>query len=198
MRLLVCGGVLLSALVFLLDAGRLLIVRRPLEPDAIISLGSHEWERLPVTAALARQYPDSLVILTTPDKITPYNCDDCSNRVARMRRMGIDDRRIRVVQLTQHGTFGEAAACRELIQAAGARHVMLVTSPYHTRRALAVFRQALPANVRLGIQPATETSPSHPGTWWLTPYGRWYVSYEWAATVYYAFRYRVFAFPLRA
>jgi uncharacterized SAM-binding protein YcdF (DUF218 family) len=197
-RLLVFGGLLLAAVAFLLAAGHLLIVRRPIEPDAIVALGSHEWERLPVAAALARRHPASLVILTTPDKITPYNCDDCPNRVARMRRMGVDERRIRVVQLTQHGTFGEAAACRALIQAEGLHHVLLVTSPYHTRRALAVFRQALPADVRLGVEPATETSPSHPGAWWTTPYDRWYVSYEWAATVYYAFRYRVFAFPATA
>jgi uncharacterized SAM-binding protein YcdF (DUF218 family) len=189
--------VLLAALAFLFEAGQLLIVRRTLEPDAIISLGSHEWERMPVAARLARQYPMSLVILTTPDKITPYNCDDCPNRVARMRRMGVDERRIRVVQITQHGTFGEAAACRTLIEAQGVHNVLLVTSPYHTRRALAVFRQALAADVHLGIEPASDTSPSHPRAWWTTPYDRWYVSYEWAATVYYAARYRVFAFPAR-
>lgn len=191
------GGALLFAVIVLLAAGELLIVRQPLRPDAIIALGSHEWERLPVAAKLAREYPSSLVILTTPDKITPYNCDDCPNRVTRMRRMGVDERRIRVVQLTAHGTFGEAAACSRLIQAEGLHNVLLVTSPYHTRRALAVFRKALASDVHLGVEPATETSPSRPGTWWTTPYGRWYVSYEWAATVYYAIRYGVFAFPAR-
>ena len=196
-RLLILCGVALAALAFLLDAGRLLVVRRPLpDPEAIISLGSHEWERLPVAAKLARQYPSSLVVLTIPDKITKYNCDDCPNRVARMQRMGVDEHRIRVVQLTQHGTFGEAVACRELLRRAGVHRVLIVTSIYHTRRALAVFRHELEtAAMRVGVEPATETSPSHPGSWWTTPYGRWYVSYEWAATVYYAARYRVVSFP---
>jgi uncharacterized SAM-binding protein YcdF (DUF218 family) len=189
---------LIAAALFVFAAGELLIIRRPLQPDAIIALGSHEWERLPVAAKLAREYPSSLVILTTPDKITPYNCDDCPNRVARMRRMGVDERRIRVVQLTAHGTFGEAAACSRLIHSEGVHNVLLVTSPYHTRRALAVFRQAFAPDVHLGVEPATETSPSDPRTWWSTPYGRWYVSYEWAATIYYAVRYRVFSFPARA
>ena len=46
-------------------AGSALVVSEPLaSPDAIVSLASHEWERLPAAAALARQYPEALVVLT--------------------------------------------------------------------------------------------------------------------------------------
>ena len=71
---------------------------------------------------------------------------------------------------------------------------MIVTTPYHTRRALAVFRSVFDGSgVEIGMAPASE-SPARPGRWWTTPYDRWYVAYEWAAIVYYAVKYRVLSY----
>ena len=181
---------------FLWRAGELLVISRPLpSPDVIVSLGSHEWERLPLSAALARRSPRSIVVLTLPQTITKYNCDDCPGRVARLGRMGVAAERVRVLPLHGGGTHGEAEAVRDLVKANGLHRIVVVTSPYHTRRALAVFRKVFEGtDAELGVEPATATSEARPGAWWSTPYDRWYVAYEWAAVVYYAFRYRVFSF----
>ena len=125
-------------------AGRLLVVAIPVgEADAIVSLASHEWERLPAAAAAAARFPKALVILTLPTRVTIRNCHDCPNRVARLVRAGVAADRIRVLPLTAEGTLGEARACAEFTRRAGLRSVLVVTSAYHTRRALAVFRHEL-------------------------------------------------------
>jgi uncharacterized SAM-binding protein YcdF (DUF218 family) len=173
-------------------AGSLLIVREPLaDPDAIVSLASHEWERLPEAIELARAYPRSLLILTQPDAVTEFNCHDCSHRVELLVRNGIRADRIKVLPIANPGTHGEAVACRTFVEMEHITRVLIVTSPYHTRRSLAVFRTVFAGTaVQLGIAPASR-SPARPNQWWASPYDRWYVRYEWAATAFYAVRYGV-------
>ena len=182
--------------VFTWQAGRLLVVRGPSRPpDAIISLASHEWERLPESAALARKYRDSLVILTLPQEVTRHRCHDCANRVRHLERMGVKPSRVRVLPLNQPGTFGEAVACRDFVRQTNVKRVTIVTSPYHTRRALAVFSKLFDGiGVEVTVQPSTATSPAQPDRWWTDPYDRWYVAYEWAAIAFYTVRYRVISF----
>ena len=69
---LVLGAAALAALVWIaiLHAGTALVVEEPLaSPDAIISLASHEWERLPETIRLAHRHPGAQVLLTLPPEI---------------------------------------------------------------------------------------------------------------------------------
>jgi uncharacterized SAM-binding protein YcdF (DUF218 family) len=185
--------VLLAGIVAARHAGTLLVVSQPLpHPDAIISLASHEWERLPETAALAARYPDARVLLTLPQRISQLNCHDCGGRVARLARMGVGADRIEILPLSAPGTYGEALACRTFAMQTHLRALLVVTSPYHTRRALATFNDVLDdAGVQVGIQAASATSPADPARWWRAPYDRWYVAYEWLAMIYYATRYGV-------
>ena len=189
--------VVLSALAIVGVCGRYggssLVVERPVEsPDLIVALASHEWERLPEAARLAARYSTSRLVLTLPAAISELNCHDCGNRVARLVRMGIDVRRITVVPLVASGTYGEALAVHRFAAGVPARKLLIVTSPYHTRRALATFRTVFrDTAAEIGVAPAPD-SPADPRHWWRTPYDRWYVRYEWLATVYYALRYGVF------
>jgi uncharacterized SAM-binding protein YcdF (DUF218 family) len=178
-------------------AGTALIVSAPLSsPDAIVSLASHEWERLPEAAAQAKRYPRAVVVLTVPQVVSEVNCHDCSHRVDRLVHAGVDLSRIRMVPLTQGGTYGEAVATRAFIRDHHLGAVLVVTSPYHTRRSLATFRKALEATgASVGVAPAIATSPAQPLRWWAAAYDRAYVRYEWAAVVYYRLRYGV---PLAA
>ena len=168
-------------------AGSELVVSSPVpSPDAIVSLASHEWERLPATVELARRYPHALVLLTLPRSVNQFNCHDCAHRVERLTRAGIEAGRIRILPLTLGGTYGEAVATRNFVTEQHLSSVLVVTSPYHTRRSLATFRQALSAPfVRVGVWPASETSPAQPDRWWAAAYDRAYVRYEWAAILYY-------------
>jgi uncharacterized SAM-binding protein YcdF (DUF218 family) len=174
-------------------AGEMLVVRILVEPpDAILSLASHEWERLPATAELATQFPQSLVLLTLPARITDVSCHDCANRPERLVAAGVARDRIRVLVTTQQGTFGEALAASGYVRAMNLRRLLVVTSPYHTRRTLAVFRTVLAdVPVAVGVFPASAHSPARPARWWHAPYDRWYVTYEWSALVYYALKYGI-------
>jgi uncharacterized SAM-binding protein YcdF (DUF218 family) len=174
-------------------AGRWLVVSVPIDrPDAIVSLASHEWERLPAAAQQAQRFPDAVVVLTLPEIVNPYNCHDCANRGHRLELAGVVPSRVRVVPLTDPGTHGEAVAVRRLVETAGLHRVLVVTSPYHTRRSLAVFRDALdPLGVTVGIVPAISAPPAMPAWWWTAPVDRGYVLYELAAVIYYAGKYGV-------
>ena len=181
------------AAVWVSIAGRVLVLSLPIgTPDAIVSLGSHEWERLPEAADAAARYPSALVVLTQPREITVYNCHDCAHRVDRLVAAGVAASRVRMLALTNDTTRGEADACRRFAAQTAIRRVLLVTSPYHTRRALAVFRDALAGTgVEVGVEPATAYAKARPALWFMTAEDRWYVAYEWAALFYYGVRYGI-------
>jgi uncharacterized SAM-binding protein YcdF (DUF218 family) len=197
LRAVLAVGLLLAIGVGARSAGALLVVTRPLErPDAIVSLASHEWERLPATAEFARANPDALVVLTLPQPATIYNCHDCGNRLARLQRLGVGPDQVRIIPLTAPGTYGEALAALAFARRTPIHRLLIVTTPYHTRRSLAAFRSVFAGtHVEIGIEPASDSSPARPDRWWATPYDRAYVAYEWAAAVYYAFRYGVAFWP---
>jgi uncharacterized SAM-binding protein YcdF (DUF218 family) len=175
------------------DAGPALVVQVPVtNPDVIVSLASHEWERLPTTARLAAEHPDAVVLLTEPGDVTEFNCHDCANRVNRLRLLGVPDKRVRLVALTDPGTYGEAVAALGYARSAGLRRLVVVTSPYHTRRSLGVFHKVFHGtDVEIGIEPASADSVARPARWWFGGYDRAYVAYEWAAIAYYAWKYGV-------
>jgi uncharacterized SAM-binding protein YcdF (DUF218 family) len=190
------GLALAIALVLLLPtawAGGALVVEVPLsDPDAILSLASHEWERLPRTAALAASFPRARVILTDPSLMTEANCHDCANRGRRLVRLGVDASRIVHLPVLAAGTHGEALAALGYTRANEIKRLVIVTSPYHTRRSLATFRAVFDGSgVVLGIQPASVTPAIRPAFWWLQGYDRAYVPYEWAAVLYYRWQYGI-------
>jgi uncharacterized SAM-binding protein YcdF (DUF218 family) len=68
-------------------------------------------------------------------------------------------------------TYQEAVAIRQLAQQRGWCSLIVVTDPYHTRRARAIFRQVLAGT---GIAVAMRPAPAHgyrPDAWWESPTG---------------------------
>jgi uncharacterized SAM-binding protein YcdF (DUF218 family) len=174
------------------DAGTALLVNVELDrPDAIVSLASHEWERLPAAAALALKNPSAKVLLTVPIAANPFNCHDCYHRIDRLVAAGVDEDRIVILPHRVFRTRDEAEAVREWAGSHGLRSVMVVTSAYHTRRALDTFWNMLAGTgIAVGVYPAG-LSDVEPGRWWRHKYDRWYVGYEWRARVYYLIRFGV-------
>lgn len=166
--------------VVIIPVGPWLIQEAPLEsPDAILSLGSHEHERFPETAAQARRWPSAQVLITEPREVSPYNCDACGERVEWLISLGIERSRISVLAPAVENTRDELGRAAEWMRSRGARRLLVVTSPYHTRRVL-----ALAASQDHGILTGVVASPSPetlPRPWWRHKYGRWYVTYEVAA-----------------
>lgn len=164
-------------------------------PDLIVSLASHEWERLPRAAEIARDHPASTVILTVPEIVSEMNCHLCGQRVDMLAELGVRRDRIAVLSQRVRNTYDEAAAVRGAARTRGAHRVAIVTSPYHTRRAFAAFRAAFrDSGIAVDVYPALASSPAVPERWWASPYDRSYVVYEWAANLYYRVR---FGIPLR-
>jgi len=192
-RHVIAAAALLGSLWIVDAAGPALVVTAGVpEPDAIVMLASHEWERLPAAAALARTHARAQVILTVPESPTYWNCFRCPERVDWLEREGIDRRRI--VELSgSRNTYTEARVVAAHAAAEGLRRILVVTSPYHTRRALAAFRAAFGATaVEVGVSPAS--SAATPDWWWLHDVDRAYVAYEWAALASYAVRHRMSPF----
>ena len=176
------------------NAGTGLVVSRDIgQPDAIVMLASHEWERLPAAAAVARQYPESRVILTVPITVTKWNCSQCPERPAQFAAQGVSaDRIVELAGDPAANTYGEAQSVSRWVRTHPIKKLLVVTSPYHTRRALNVFEQAVGSlGVEVGVLPATQFSPAKPQRWWLGVYDRGYVPYEWAGIIYYRFKYNV-------
>jgi uncharacterized SAM-binding protein YcdF (DUF218 family) len=70
--------------------------------------------------------------------------------------------------------------------------LVIVTSPYHGRRALATFEHHFrAAGLQTTIGLAAPTRGINPARWWVRRYDRDYVAYEWTAIVYYAVWYGV-------
>jgi len=182
---------LVAALAALWPLGPALVVRRTVaRPDAILSLASHEWERLPLAARLAAASPDALVLLTVPGTVTDFNCDDCPHRLDRLRELGVAPGRVRELRASHPGTYGEALAVAAFAGQAGIRSIVVCTSSYHTRRSLAVFRKVFEGTgIDVGVEPAAITPQPDRGK--LSRYPPLYVAYEWSAIVYYWWRYGV-------
>jgi uncharacterized SAM-binding protein YcdF (DUF218 family) len=162
--------------------GPWLIREQALEtPDAILVLGSHESERLPHVAMLARRWHDATVLLTQPVVVTPFNCQDCANRAATLGRAGVDPKRVRVLPHRVRNTFDELAAARDWLQASKATRLLVVTSPYHTRRVGGLAAAVLP-DVAVGVS-ACPVPDGLAWPWWRRRYDRRYVIYELGALV---------------
>jgi uncharacterized SAM-binding protein YcdF (DUF218 family) len=189
----VACGVLVVALLLVPSAGVALVATREVgHPQVIVSLASHEWERLPSAALLAMKNPDAIVLLTQPAVPSAENCNRCSDRVGWLTWLGVEPARIALAPGRVTNTYDEAIVVRNYCQRHGTRRVLVVTSPYHTRRALATFDSVLaPSNTMVGVYPAWTNSLAQPRQWWSTEYDRWYVRYEWSALLWYALRHQV-------
>lgn len=174
-------------------AGTALIVTRELpSPDALIGLASHEWERLPELARLAREHPTAVVLLTAPVHVTDDNCHRCGERIGWLASLGVNPSRVVVLPRRGRNTYEEALAALDYCRSRPVRDLTIVTSLYHTRRALTTFASVFAhTHVALGVAPATPIPGGRVDHWWLRAYDRWYVRYEWAALGWYAVRHRV-------
>jgi uncharacterized SAM-binding protein YcdF (DUF218 family) len=194
--LILAGLILAAGLAALSQAGTVLIVERPVvQPNVIVMLASHEWERIPAVAALARESPSSMVLLTVPKTITEYNCQKCPFRADWLESQGVDPTHIQILPDRAANTRDEALAVLAYSRQIPVERLAVVTSPYHTRRSLGIFEQVFAGTgVQIGIYPASASSPAVPNRWWWNHYDRGYVFYEWAALAYYRMKYGV---PMR-
>ncbi len=149
--------------------GEFLIVADPLQPaDAVVPLAG-ERERVVYAAEVFRQGHASWFVATD----MPHQVPGIRDTYAQLVRQeavwrGVPADRILTVSATAQTTYQEAVALRQLSLERGWRILILVTSPYHTRRARLAFRDAFrDTGVTIIVRPVNPHWYA-PETWWRT------------------------------
>ncbi len=108
-----------------------------------------------------------------------------------LRRAGVPAERIEVLPSAVHSTREEAMLLGEYAAAHQIHSVLLVTSAYHSRRALWTMRRVLRGGgVEIGLSaPAPGRQTPSPMTWWWHPSGWRIVAGEYLKLAYYRLRY---------
>jgi len=144
-------GLMVSAM-FLLQSWLLagLTVHKPLaQSDAIVLLAGNHKERAPAAAMLYRDSYAPLVILTNDGTFsswsTKYNRNLYQVEWAEEELITLGVPRDRIAKLPFYGssTMFDALAVKRYLFKSGLKKIIVVTSDYHTRRALWTFRHAL-------------------------------------------------------
>lgn len=90
-----------------------------------------------------------------------------------------------LLQNKSRSTIDDARFSLPIMQKRNFKSVILVTSPYHTRRAAGVFRKMLgPAGIRVMVIP-TDKSDFNPDRWWTRHEDTAYVVWEYVSLVLY-------------
>jgi uncharacterized SAM-binding protein YcdF (DUF218 family) len=177
-------------------AARALIVNVDLpQADAIVVLsGSSTYiERTHRAAELYNQGRAPLVVLTddntrggwsSAQQRNPYFVERAHEELV---KLGVPPGQIRVAPGVADGTSAEALIIKDYAAAHGLRSMLVVTSAYHSRRALRTLRQALAGT---GTTAGITTAPTGwqtpaPALWWLHAEGWRSVGGEWVKLIYY-------------
>lgn len=181
-------------------AAKALIVSSDLPAaDAVVVLaGSSTYlERTQVAAKLFFEGRSPNIILTNDGQRGSWSRERELNplfverAVADLQRRGVPSDRIKVIPGTAHSTHEEAMQLRHYAIDNQLRSILLVATPYQTRRARWDFNRVFRGtSVVIGIvaAPPGEQSPG-PATWWLYPLGWKLVPGEYVKLVYYVLRY---------
>ena len=181
-------------------AARCLIVNAPLEhADGIVMLsGSSTFvERADLVAKIYRSGVAKKIILTNDNRQGGWLSSEQRNPFfyerARweLERLGVPAENIEVIGPNVSSTQEEALALRDYVKAKGLHSIVVVTSGYHSRRALQTFHRVLDnSGVEVGlvaVPPGWQTPK--PSVWWLSVRGWLTVPNEYLKMIYYWIQY---------
>ena len=182
-------------------AAKLLITEAPLEKaDAIVVLGgsANYRERAREAARLLREGRSKLILLTNDNQRGPWSSVEQRNlyfyerSLEELHNSGVPDQSVDVLMNEVSGTHEEAELVKRYAIDQGLRSVLIVTSAYHSRRALWTFSLVFrDTGIEVGLMPASPgTDSPRPATWWLTARGWRLVPTEYVKMIYYVVKYR--------
>ena len=178
----------------------LLIVKSEMaSADAIVVLsGSSTYlERADWAAKLYREGRAPVIILTNDSLISGWDRVEERNpffyelAARELIRRGVPESKIQVVSNVALGTYEESVGLRDYATAHNLKRLLVVTSAYHSRRALWSMRHACEGSgIEIGIDspPPGWQTPS-PSTWWFHRWGWKVVAGEYGKIIYYRMRY---------
>lgn len=175
-----------------------LIVEKPLErADAILILGgsSTYLERTKKAAEAYKKGVAPKIFLTDDGLQGGWNKQEQRNPFfaelarAELIKQGVAEDAIEILPGIVEGTQDEAILLEKTARERNLKSVLLVTSPYHTRRARWTFEKVLQNNndfVEIGIEsPSSGLQSPNPSYWWFSARGWNFVAGEYLKTVYY-------------
>ncbi len=177
-----------------------LIVRAPVErADAIVVLsGSAAYkERTRQAARLYAAGRAPRIVLTNDNQMGGWSSSEQRNLFFYERArnnlidLGVPAKSIEVLPEPVSSTYDEAALVQAYTKSNAWQSLLIVTSPYHSRRALWTIRRVFQGTgVTIGLEPVPVGDQS-PGTWtwWLHLRGWKAVPLEYAKMVYYRWRF---------
>jgi len=195
-KILYVSLLLISLWFILWLAARLLIVNDPVErADVIVVLSGSSTliERTHLAAELYAQHRSPTILLTNDNRQGGWSAAQQRNPYfyerarSELTRLGVPDDRIEVIATPVHSTWEEALVLRDYVREHQLRTILLVTSGYHSRRALWTFKAVFHTeNVEVkidAVDPGIQT-PS-PSVWWLHLKGWQMVPGEYLKFAYY-------------
>jgi uncharacterized SAM-binding protein YcdF (DUF218 family) len=181
-------------------AAQLLIVKTELPvADAIVVLsGSSTYlERADWAARLYRERRAPVVILTDDKLISGWNGAEERNpyfyelAAKELQKRGVPAEKIRIVSQPALGTYYESLNVREYATSHKLKRLLIVTSAYHSRRALWSMRRACEGTgMEIGVDgPSPGWQTPSAWTWWMHRWGWKVVAGEYLKMTYYWVRY---------
>ena len=178
---------------------RALIVSAPLErADAIVVLSGSSTlaERTQHAAQLYSQNRSQRILLTTDNQQGGWSRTEQRNpyfheiAINELTRSGVPAQNIEVITPPVDSTWDEAMLVTEYAKKQKLGSILIVTSAYHSRRALWSFRTLMhDTNIQVGLDPVpTGIQTPQPATWWLHGRGWQLVLVEYFKMIYYLCR----------
>jgi uncharacterized SAM-binding protein YcdF (DUF218 family) len=145
------------------QAARFLVLDEPEKSDAIVVLAGDTKVRPARALELLRQgvAPRVFMDAETRDVIYDQRLTDIAQKYVNSLP---EASRIAVCPIVGFSTYAEADDVSRCLQALGAHRVLIVTSDFHTRRALLIFRHRLP-QYQFSVA-AARGSGSFGDAWW--------------------------------
>jgi hypothetical protein len=145
------------------QAARFLVVDDPQKSDALVVLAGETASRPARGLELLRQgmAPRMFLDVESGNMIYDQRLTDLAQKYLNTLP---DAPRLSVCPITGLSTNAETDDVRRCLEPLGAHRVLIVTSEFHTRRALSIFRRRLP---QYQFSAAAARDPTHFGTaWW--------------------------------
>jgi uncharacterized SAM-binding protein YcdF (DUF218 family) len=155
------------------QAARFLVVDEPEKSDAIVVLAGETKVRPARALELLRQgvAPRVFMDAETRDLIYDQRLTDIAQKYVNSLP---EVSRIAVCPIVGFSTYAEADDVSRCLQSLGAHRVLIVTSEFHTRRALLIFRHRLP---QYQFSAAAARNPAQFGE-------AWWTNREWAKVTF--------------
>ena len=181
-------------------AAKYLIKDAPLDKaDAIVVLGGSATykERAREAVRLLFAGRSQRILITNDNARGPWSSAEQRNlyfyerSLEELRIAGVPSQSVEALLQPVASTYEEAELIRDYAQQHGLHSILIVTSAYHSRRALWVFSRVFrDTGIRIGLVAVAPGDESpEPATWWLSVRGWRLVPTEYVKMIYYVINY---------